>query len=81
MEDAEAGAPQSEEKTGFGAPQIIATVLTLAVLVVVFAVVLPQFGDYRQAWDAIQDTSTGWIIALIAATGAAGGGEYSYSVA
>lgn len=55
-------------KAGFGKRQIIATVLTLGVLILVFAVVFPQFADYRQAWDAIQDMSTGWIVTLIVAT-------------
>ena len=60
--------PESTTKRGFGKRQVIATVLTLAVLVIVFAVVFPQFADYRQAWDAIQTMSAGWIIALIIAT-------------
>ncbi|GMQ86089.1 MAG: hypothetical protein BMS9Abin07_1661 [Acidimicrobiia bacterium] len=59
---------ESPDKGGFGKQQVIATVLTLAVLVVVFAVVFPQFADYGQAWDAIQAMSAGWIIALIVAT-------------
>ncbi len=33
-----------------------------------FAVVFPQFANYQEAWDAIQDMSTGWIITLIVAT-------------
>ncbi|MFB3048730.1 MAG: hypothetical protein ACE1Z9_01135 [Acidimicrobiia bacterium] len=60
--------PESPAKRGFGKRQVIATVVTLAVLVIVFAVVFPQFADYRQAWDAIQTMSAGWIIALIIAT-------------
>lgn len=64
-------APNGEgepQKATFGKKQVIATVLTLAVLVIVFAVVFPQFADYQQAWDAIQNMSTGWIIALLVAT-------------
>jgi uncharacterized protein (TIRG00374 family) len=59
---------ESPQKATFGKKQIIATVLTLAVLVIVFAVVFPQFADYGQAWDAIQTMSTGWIVALLVAT-------------
>lgn len=53
---------------GFGWKQVVATVLTLGVLVLVFAVVLPQLGSYDQAWAAIQAMSTGWVIALVMAT-------------
>lgn len=60
--------PEEPVTAGFGKQQIIATIVTLVILVVVFAVVLPQFGDYDQAWEAIQNMSTGWIIALIVAT-------------
>jgi putative heme transporter len=53
---------------GFGWKQVVATVLTLGVLVLVFAVVLPQLGSYDQAWEAIQAMSIGWVIALVVAT-------------
>ena len=59
---------ETSDKKGFGKRQIIATVLTLGVLVLVFAVVFPQFANYQEAWDALQDMSTGWIITLIVAT-------------
>jgi putative heme transporter len=59
---------EAPEKTGFGKQQVIGTIVTLAVLVIVFAVVFPQFADYQQAWDAIQQMSAGWIVALIVAT-------------
>jgi uncharacterized protein (TIRG00374 family) len=48
----------------FGKQQIIATVITLIVLVIVFVIVLPQFGDYSAAWDAIKGMET-WQVALI----------------
>jgi len=57
----DAGAP----KATFGKQQIIATVLTLAILVIVFAVVIPQFGNYDQAWSAIQKMKL-WHLGLIA---------------
>jgi uncharacterized protein (TIRG00374 family) len=51
-------------KPKFGKQQIIATVITLIVLVIVFVVVLPQFGDYSAAWEAIQNMES-WQIGLI----------------
>ncbi len=52
------------DKPRFGKSQIIATILTLLILVLVFAVILPQFGDYSAAWSAIK-TMEAWQIALI----------------
>jgi len=52
----------------FGKQQIIATVLTLVILVIVFVVVLPQFGDYQAAWTAIQGMTSFQIGLLSAAT-------------
>jgi len=69
-EDQVAGSPGAPQplKAGFGKQQIIATIVTLVVLVIVFAVVLPQLGDYDKAWTAIQGMSTAWIVALLVAT-------------
>lgn len=55
-------------KPGFGKQQVIALIITLVVLVIVFAQVLPQLGDYDQAWAAIQDMPTEWLVALLVAT-------------
>jgi uncharacterized protein (TIRG00374 family) len=52
------------DKPKFGKSQIIATILTLLILVMVFVVVLPQLGDYSQAWAAIQSMD-GWALGLI----------------
>jgi uncharacterized protein (TIRG00374 family) len=52
------------DKPKFGKSQIIATILTLLILVMVFVVVLPQLGDYSQAWAAIQNMD-GWALGLI----------------
>lgn len=62
--------PQSsaDKKSTFGGKQWIATILTLVVVVFVFAVVFPSLGNYADAWTAIQGMSTGWIIVLIIAT-------------
>lgn len=51
-------------KPKFGKQQIIASVLTLLILVLVFVVILPQFGDYSAAWEAIQKMSL-WESSLI----------------
>lgn len=52
----------------FGRQQIVATILTLVLLVVVFAVVLPQFGDYSAAWDAIQTMTSSQLVLIVLAT-------------
>ena len=52
------------DKPKFGKSQIIATILTLLILVMVFVVVLPQFGDYGEAWTAIQGMDA-WQLGLI----------------
>lgn len=57
-----AGTP---EKPRFGRQQIIATILTLGILVIMVVVVLPQLGDYGEAWTAIQSMAS-WHLALIA---------------
>lgn len=66
--DGDEAPAEPPEKAGFGKKQVIGTIVTLLVLVLVFAVVFPQFADYQQAWEAIQNMSTGWIVALIVAT-------------
>ncbi len=54
------------DKPRFGKQQIIASILTLLILVLVFVVILPQFGDYSAAWDAIQRMEI-WQLGLIVA--------------
>lgn len=61
------GAPTPQQPK-FGRQQIIASILTLVLLVVVFAVVLPQFGDYSAAWDAIQEMTSSQLFLIVAAT-------------
>ena len=50
---ADAPAPKKSDKT----KTIIGGIVTLLVLILVFGIVLPQFGDYGQAWTAIQNMS------------------------
>ncbi|MGI9586039.1 MAG: lysylphosphatidylglycerol synthase transmembrane domain-containing protein [Acidimicrobiia bacterium] len=56
------------EKPKFGMKQIIASILTLLVLILVFVVILPQFGDYDKAWEAIQGMETWQLAILVLAT-------------
>lgn len=53
------------ERPAFGKQQVIAGIITLIILVLVFGVVLPQFGDYDAAWEAIADMDA-WQFGMIA---------------
>jgi uncharacterized protein (TIRG00374 family) len=44
--------------------RLAATLVTLVTLVVVFALVLPQLGDYGEAWDAVRSMSGSAVILL-----------------
>ncbi|MFV9671897.1 MAG: lysylphosphatidylglycerol synthase transmembrane domain-containing protein [Acidimicrobiia bacterium] len=48
--------------------QIIAGIITLITLVFVFGVVFPQFADYSEAWDAVQEMSSTALVFLVVAT-------------
>lgn len=56
--------PEAPAKPKFGKQQIVAGALTLIILVLVFVVILPQFGDYGAAWDAIQGMDA-WQLGMI----------------
>ena len=47
--------------------QVIATLVTLVVLVIVFAGILPKFGDYSDAWEQIKTMSVEQLAVLGAA--------------
>lgn len=51
-----------------GRAQVVATLITLAVLVVVFAGVLPRFADYGAAWRTIREMPAASLAALAVAT-------------
>lgn len=57
--------PEVPEKPKFGKQQIIATILTVGILLIMVVVVLPQLGNYDEAWKAIQKMET-WQLGLIA---------------
>ncbi len=67
-EDSAAEGVDEEPKPKFGKQQIIAGIATLLILILVFAVVLPQLGDYGQAWEAIKNMETWQLGLIIAAT-------------
>lgn len=48
--------------------QVVAGVITLAVLVIVFVGIIPKFGNYADAWTSIKQLSAGALLAFIAAT-------------
>ncbi len=47
--------------------QVVAGLLTAAVLVFVFVGVFPKFANYSDAWDSIQKMSVGAVVALLGA--------------
>ena len=47
---------------------VVSTVVTVAVLVVVFAGIFPKVADYSQAWSSIQQMPTAYVLALVVAT-------------
>jgi uncharacterized protein (TIRG00374 family) len=61
---ASAPEPHKSSKT----KTIVGGIITLIVLVLVFGIVLPQFGDYDQAWAAIQAMSALALIILVLMT-------------
>jgi uncharacterized protein (TIRG00374 family) len=58
----------AEEKPKFGKQQVIAGVITLVILIIVVAVVLPQLGDYDAAWKAIQNMEAWQLLMILGAT-------------
>jgi uncharacterized protein (TIRG00374 family) len=47
---------------------VISTVITVAVLVVVFFGIFPKVADYSEAWSSIQQMPTAYVVALVVAT-------------
>jgi len=47
---------------------VASTVVTVAVLVVVFAGIFPKVADYSQAWSSIQRMPSAYVVALVVAT-------------
>ena len=57
MTDQGAAGDVPAEKKSSKTKTIVGGIITVIVLVLVFGIVLPQFGDYDQAWAAIQNMS------------------------
>ncbi|HJW61200.1 MAG TPA: hypothetical protein VJ931_16345, partial [Actinomycetota bacterium] len=47
---------------------MVSTAVTVAVLVVVFVGIFPKVANYSQAWSAIQQMPTAYVVALVVAT-------------
>jgi len=60
--------PETPVGPKFGRQQIVASILTVGILVLVFAVVLPKFGDYGAAWEAVQNMSKSHLALIALAT-------------
>ncbi len=45
---------------------IIGGIITLVVLAIVFAGIIPKFGNYSDAWESIKTMKFGWLMALAA---------------
>ena len=48
---------------------LVSAAVTVAVLAVVFLGIFPKVADYSEAWSAIQQMPTGYLVALVVATG------------
>lgn len=63
-DDAEAPVPKKPSR----GRQVVAGLITLVVLAIVFAGIIPKFGGYAEAWTYIQQMSLGALLAYLAAT-------------
>jgi len=67
-DDSTAPEAAQESKKSSKTKTIVGGIITLIVLVIVFGIVLPQFGDYDQAWAAIQAMSAAALGILVLMT-------------
>lgn len=68
MTDSPPSTEVPQEKPKFGKQQIIATVLTLAILYLVFRMLRDQFGGFDGALEAVRNMSTASLLLIVAAT-------------
>jgi uncharacterized membrane protein YbhN (UPF0104 family) len=47
---------------------LVSTAVTVAVLLVVFVGIFPKVADYSEAWSAIQQMPSAYVVALVVAT-------------
>jgi uncharacterized protein (TIRG00374 family) len=59
-------APPAPKKKPLGR-RIAGALVSLALIVLIFVGVIPQFASYQSAWTAIQNMSPGWWVAILAA--------------
>ena len=59
---------RAEKKKRTGRTRIVGGVVSVVIIGVVFAYLLPKIADYAQVWDVVTTLSWGWIVALIAVT-------------
>jgi putative heme transporter len=62
------GAPGTAAKRKPLGRRIAGVVISVGLILVIFLGVIPQFANYSEAWDAIQEMSPGWWVALAIAT-------------
>jgi len=63
---AELARAQSKRRSGRG--RITGVVVSVAVVGVVFAVVLPKIASYREVWEVVKSLTWEWVAALLAVT-------------
>lgn len=59
---------QAEEKRRTGKARIVGIVVSVAIIGVVFAYVLPKIADYSEVWEVVSGLSWEWIVGLVAIT-------------
>jgi uncharacterized protein (TIRG00374 family) len=59
---------RAEKKKRTGRTRIVGGVVSVVIIGVVFAYLLPKIADYAQVWDVVTTLSWEWIVALIAVT-------------
>jgi hypothetical protein len=69
-EQEQTAASQGPTAPARGSPwrMVVSTLVTVAVLVVVFVGIFPKVADYSEAWSAIQQLPTAYLLGLVAAT-------------
>ena len=64
----EAELARAQSKRRRGRARVIGIVVSVAVIGLVFAVVLPKIASYRAVWDVVTSLTWEWIVALLAVT-------------
>jgi putative heme transporter len=58
----------AEKKRRTGRARIVGGAVSVVIIGVVFAYLLPKIADYAQVWDVVKALSWGWIVALVVVT-------------